>query len=161
MKALTAKSIENMKPGTERREIPDGGCRGLYLIVQPTGRTSWAVRYRFNGQPKKLTLGTLTLAEARKKATEALHELDRGNDPASLKFDAQEAAKEAPNSGAGETVESLAARFIEKHVKTLRPASQRQARHVLNDLVVPKWKGRSIHDIERKHVRELVEEIAE
>jgi integrase len=26
---------------------------------------------------------------------------------------------------------------------------------------VPKWKGRSVHDIERKHVRELVEEIAE
>src|SRR5262245_56353372 len=160
-KALTAKTIENIKPTEARREIPDGGCRGLYLVVQPTGRTSWAVRYRFEGKPRKLTLGNLTLAEARRKATEALHELDQGKDPAALKFAAVEAAEEAAADKARDTVEHLATQFIEKHVSTLRPASQKQATHVLHGLVMPKWKGRSVHTIERRDIRELVEEIAE
>src|SRR5260370_13957120 len=43
MAKLTTKFIENVKPADSRREIPDGGCRGLYLIVQPTGRKAWAV----------------------------------------------------------------------------------------------------------------------
>ncbi len=74
-KKLTTKFIENVKPAADRREIPDGGCRGLYLVVQPTGRTAWAVRYRFEGTPKKLTLDSgLTLAEAREAATKARSE---------------------------------------------------------------------------------------
>ena len=159
-KALTPIAIKNLKPGKARREIPDGGCRGLYLIVQPTGRTSWAVRYRFEGQPKKLTLGSLTLAEARRKATEALHELDRGNDPAALKFEAEATAEEAADARKRDTVEHLARQFIEQHVKTLRPASQRQAMHVLNDLVLPKWRGHTVHDIGQRDIAELVKEIA-
>ena len=54
-KQLTAVSIANARPGPQRREIPDAGCRGLYLVVQPSGRKSWAVRYRFAGKPRKVT----------------------------------------------------------------------------------------------------------
>ena len=49
-KKLTTKSVENAKPGPQRREISDGGS-GLYLILQPSGHRSWAVRYRANGEP--------------------------------------------------------------------------------------------------------------
>src|SRR3954463_13053799 len=109
-KWLTAKSIENLKPGTARREIPDGGCRGLYRVVQPSGHKSWAVRYRFEGVPKKLTLdGVVTLAEARRAATGALAEVERGNDPAAQKFDAKAAAAKAAALRAEDTVDSLAA----------------------------------------------------
>jgi hypothetical protein len=118
MAALTTKKIESIKPREVRQEIADGGCRGLYLIVQPSGRRSWAVRYRFKGASKKLTLeGAVTLAEARKAATGALHELDRGNDPAGLKFDARAAEEKAAAIRAGDTVENLAARFIERYAK--------------------------------------------
>jgi hypothetical protein len=61
---LTAISVENAKPRVDpktgelmRTEISDGGCAGLYLVVQPSGAKSWALRYRFAGAPKKLTLG--------------------------------------------------------------------------------------------------------
>ena len=75
-KALTARTVETAKPkrngagATVRTEIPDAACLGLYLIVQPTGARSWALRYRNRGRPAKLTLGTagvggLTLAAAR------------------------------------------------------------------------------------------------
>ena len=53
---LTARQVEAAKPGNKRLEIADGG-NSLYLIVQPSGRRSWAVRYRHNDKPKKLTLG--------------------------------------------------------------------------------------------------------
>src|SRR5258708_38371911 len=96
MAKLTTKFVENVKRPDSRREIPDAGCRGLYLIVQPTGRKAWCVRYRFEGKTRKLTLAAgLTLAEARAAATAALHELERGNDPAALKFDAQDKAEKA------------------------------------------------------------------
>ena len=85
------------KAGSARQEIPDAGCRGLYLVVQPSGLKSWAVRYRYDGQPKKLTLDrALTLAAARKAATDALHELAQGRDPAALKFEAKASAEKPP-----------------------------------------------------------------
>jgi hypothetical protein len=29
-KTLTTKAVENFKPGQDRYEVPDRGCRGLY-----------------------------------------------------------------------------------------------------------------------------------
>jgi integrase len=162
-KPLTTKRIENLKASAARQEVPDGGCRGLYHIVQPSGRHAWAVRYRFNGKPRKLTLDSgLTLAEARKAATAALHELERGHDPAALKFDAQAKAEKAAAERAGDTVDNLAAQFIERYAKKkTRQNSWRQAEHVLNNIVIPAWSGRAVHDVTRRDIRELVEGVAE
>jgi integrase len=75
---LTDISVKNVKAGETRQEIPDGGCKGLYLIVQPSGKKSWAVRYRHEGKPRKLTLdGFPPLATARKLATEAIENPER------------------------------------------------------------------------------------
>src|SRR5262245_4815287 len=108
MTKLTTKYIENIRPDAVRREIPDSGCRGLYLIVQPTGRKVWAVRYRYEGKTRKLTLDPgLTLAEARKAATTAQHELERGADPAALKFEAEATAEKAAADRARDTIDAL------------------------------------------------------
>ena len=57
-KALTAQSIERVKPDTTRRlEVPDGLLPEFYLVIQPSGSRSGAVRYRRAGKPCKLTLG--------------------------------------------------------------------------------------------------------
>src|SRR5262245_37575291 len=84
-KALTTKAIESMKPGAARREIPDGGCRSLYCVVQATtGAKSWAIRFRHDGKPAKHTLGSypaVSLAEARRLATAALAQVAQGVDP--------------------------------------------------------------------------------
>ena len=68
-KALTVLSVEMAKPRRGRQEIPDGLLPGLYLVVQPSGSRSWAVRYRINGRSAKHTLGrypAIDLATARK-----------------------------------------------------------------------------------------------
>jgi integrase len=162
MAKLTTKFLENLKPASHRREIPDSGCRGLYAIIQPTGRKAWAVRYRFEGTTRKLTLNPgLTLAAARQAATAALHELERGNDPAALKFEAEAKAHAAAADRKRDTVEHLAAQFIEKYAKRkTRKNSWRQAEHVFNNIVLPAWRGRVIHDIARRDIRELVENVA-
>jgi integrase len=161
-KALTTKRIENLKPAAHRQEIPDGGCRGLYLVLQPSGRRAWAVRYRHGGKTRKLTLDAgLTLAEARKAATAALHELDRGQDPAAQKFDAKAKARQAADLRARDTVEQLARQFIEQYARRrTRANTSRQYEHVFDDIVLPAWRGRIIHEIRRRDIIDLVESVA-
>jgi len=66
MAKLSAIAVKNIRPGKARREIPDSGCPGLYLIVQISGAKSWALRFRRpNGTPAKLTLGPLDLLSGR------------------------------------------------------------------------------------------------
>ena len=55
-KGFTDIAIRNLKPADVRRELPDPGASNLYLVIQPSGKKSFAVRYRYNGAPRKLTL---------------------------------------------------------------------------------------------------------
>lgn len=84
-KALTVQSVEKLKPDPSRRlEIPDGLLPGLYLVIQPSGVRSWAVRYRAAGKPRKLTLGqypAVGLGDARERARDALEAVASGHDP--------------------------------------------------------------------------------
>jgi integrase len=163
-KRLTSLAVENIKPTNQRQEIADSGCRGLYLVVQPipSGRKGWAVRYRYQGRSRKLTLDNIgTLAAARQAATTALHELAQGRDPALLKFASRDEARAAAAERDGDTVERFAAQFIERHGKKLRPATRRQVERILHNEVLPVWRGRSVHDIRRRDIIALVEGIAE
>ena len=84
-KALTAIAIEKLRPKANRYEVPDGGQRGLLVAVFPSGKKSFIVRYRFGGVKRKLTLGGVGLAAARKAAAAALYEVHEGRDPAEAK----------------------------------------------------------------------------
>jgi integrase len=162
-RGLTAKAIENAKPGSVRREIADEGCRGLYLVVQPTGRKSWAVRYRFQGKPRKLTLeGFPSLAEARKAAADALHQLANGTDPAAAKLISEAEAQRQSAGRAKDTFDVLVAQFIAQYArKKTRENTARQTEHILNKLVLSKWHRRTVHDIRRRDVIDLIEGLAE
>ena len=82
-------AIRNLKPGDKRRELPDPGARGLYVIVEPSGFKSFAVRFRFDGKTRKLALGPISLSAARKAAAHALHEVKEGRDPTQTKKQAR------------------------------------------------------------------------
>jgi integrase len=107
-RGFTDLAIKNMKPGPARREVPDPGCAGLYLVVQPTGHKSFAARFRFQGKPRKLSLGIMPLAAARKAATAALHEAKEGRDPALAK----QQEKVAQRTVAATTFRSVAERYM-------------------------------------------------
>jgi integrase len=90
-KKLTAVSVENAKPKLgpggklERAEYFDGVVPAFSLIVQPSGKKSWAVRYRHKGRLTKYTIGPYPLFDlktAREAASEALDAVAHGRDPA-------------------------------------------------------------------------------
>src|SRR5437868_385168 len=118
-KALTAKSVEQVKPDPSKRlEVPDGLLTGLYLVVQPSGAKSWAVRYRHAGKTTKLTLGSfpvLDLGEAREQAKAALQAVAKGDDPA-----AQRKAKRHGAVDERNLFKNVVAEFIERHAKKNR-----------------------------------------
>jgi integrase len=59
MKMLTIASVQKLKCSKGRREVPDAGARGLYLVIQASGTKSWAMRFRRpGGKSAKLTLGS-------------------------------------------------------------------------------------------------------
>jgi integrase len=125
-KALTAAAVEKLKANPEKRlEIPDGLLPGLYLVIQPAGAKSWAVRYRIGGKPKKLTIGGYPLFgvdKAREAARAALMAVQAGNDPAADK----RAAKR--NDAASDLFEDVARQFIDRYAKPKNREWKGQAR---------------------------------
>jgi integrase len=159
-KQLTALAVENFKATDKRREISDG--RGLYLVIQSTGAKSWCLRYRRKADRKarKLTLngGSLPLAEARAKAAEAMLKVKAGGDPAAEKSGAKAAEKQAAADRAVDTVEKIVADFIRLHAKP-KTRSWRTTERVFEKNVLPKWKGRNIHDIKKRDALALLDAI--
>lgn len=95
-RTLTAETIGRIKPATVRREIADAVLPGLYLVVQPSGARSFAVRTRVAGKPAKITLGpwpVIDLAKAREIARTKLGAVHSGIDPRQADREAAEAAQ--------------------------------------------------------------------
>ena len=132
-KTMTAAAVKNYRPGDGRREIPDGGCPGLYLVIQTSGHRSWAMRFRRpNGKPAKLTLGPidlsgqeaesepvvdspLTLASARRLAAEIHRQRAMGRDVVADYDASRRRQKSEQQSRAESTFASAARDFIEQY----------------------------------------------
>ena len=157
---LTDLLIKKLPLPDKRREVPDGRIAGLYLVVQPTGVKSWALRYRASGLPKKLTLGpypAIDLATARKRAQEALGDVAGGKDPAAVKQAAKATAK-AERAAEVDRVERVVELFIERHAKP-KTRDWRETERILVNEVVGHWKGRRLSQISRAHVHEMLDTI--
>lgn len=154
-KALTAKSVEALQAGKTRIEVPDGLLPGFYLVVQSTGKKSWAVRYRRDGKTRKLTLGSwpkIDLGTARELARRSLRDVAEGGDPAAKK---QAARKASPRR---DLVEDVIADFIARHLTlNTRPSTAREMKRLLTVNVAPHWKGRRVQEIQRRDVTDLLD----
>ena len=164
VKRFTALAIENFKPKAERYEVTDGSS--LILFVGETGHKGWGVRYRRpdSRKPAKLMVGSwpaMSLAQARVAAAAAKLDVSRGVDPGGAKKKAKAEAKAAATSAAADTVERWAEEFLREHVrKKTRRHNQRQAEHVFHNITIPAWRGRSVHGIARRDIKEVVREVA-
>jgi integrase len=156
-KGLTTIRIENEKAGAVRREIPDDGCTGLYLIVQPSGKKSFALRYRrpIDRRPAKLTLGngSMGLAAARAAAKAALYEVSQGRDPGMAKAEERHRAQAA----AANTLRAVVEEYLDREGKKLRTVGQR--RRAFERLVFPALGNRPIADIQRVDVVRLLDRV--
>ena len=161
-RALTTKTVEAIKPDpNQRREIPDQALSGLYLVVQPSGAKSWALRYRYAGKPKKLTLGrwpVMGLADARAAASNAIETVDHGDDPGAAKKATKAARLEAQLSER-DKIKTLVEQFGARHLSTLK--SGETVKRELNRHVVAIWGERNIQEITKRDVIDLLDVIAD
>ena len=154
---LTDVAIRTLAAAASRREIPDGKVTGLYMVVQPSGAKSWALRYRARGRPKKLTIGPyplIAIAEARRRATAALGDVAAGKDPAAEKASARAAAR----ADSDDMVEAVVNDFVKLYAAR-NTRDWRETERILKKDVVSRWHGRHLGEIERKHVAKLLDEI--
>ena len=158
-KAFTNKTIEAFKPHESRREISDPALSGLYMVVQPSGAKSWALRYRYAGKPKKLTLGKwpiLGLADARAAASEAMGLLEYGSDPSAAKKRAKASRIDAEITGR-DTVKVIFDRFTERHLSTLKRGDENK--RMLEREFIPDFGDFDIGEVTRRDIIDLIEEV--
>lgn len=144
MARLTVKDVEAKRASSERREIADDYMRGLYLVVQPTGTKSWAVRYRLGGKSAKHTIGpypAFGLQQARDAAAKVLRAVAEGRDPRQKQ--------------AG-TVAQAVEQFLARHGKHYRPKPLYEASRRLQLYVVDSWGARKLDSITRADVRAML-----
>ena len=109
---LTDVSIGRPLPPTKRQEIPDKQTRGLYLIVQPTGAKTWAVRYSRNGRVLKTTIGpypAYPLADARRQALQVAASVASGGTRNATRW------QRAATVPAERTVKAIVDEFLKRH----------------------------------------------
>lgn len=126
--------MAKLQPGKDQaREIPDAQAVGLYLIIYPSNKKVWALRYRRpkDRRPAKLTLGPvfnpgnnseldtapvigghLSLAGARRLVAELKHEIALGRDPGAAHI-----AQKRNVSTADDTFGAKARDFVEQYAK--------------------------------------------
>lgn len=155
---LTARAVEQAKPEARVCEIPDGGLPGLYLVIQPSGTRSFALRYRHIGRTRNMTLGrwpAFSLGEARDAARAALRAIAEGRDPAGEKRQAK--------SDSSALCFEVACLFIERDQRPgnrtwketarllgLRPDDNGFA--LIKGGIIDQWSGRRIEEIRRRDV---------
>ncbi|MBB6407641.1 tyrosine-type recombinase/integrase [Mesorhizobium sangaii] len=173
---LTAKAVEAAKPdGSKRIEKPDAALPGLYLVIQPSGARSWALRFRRNGKSAKLTIGPVldrrdddppeslplgqahTLTEARAAARQALQALAEGKDPAGDRKAKLAAAKADPDR---DMIKKLGATFIDRYCKPRNRRWQEVERQFTAE-INPKWGAKRAQDIKKRDVLDLLDGIVD
>ena len=164
-RGFTDITIRNLKPGAVRYELPDPAARGLYCIVQPSGHKSFAVRFRYEGKPKKLSLGNVSLSAARKAAAHALHEVREGRDPCAAKSH----AKQERRASQANTFQKVALQYLKLETgmkedgdQVIFSGTMRTAARRLRDLkrlVFPSLGERPITEIKRSEIVALLDQI--
>jgi integrase len=148
---LTDRVVQQAKAKPARVEIADAVLPGLYLIVQPTGVKSWAVRYRVGDRTRKLTLQgrhpVLSLAKAREAARIALASVTDGGDPAATKH---------AGTPADDTLAAYIALYRDKHVSTVRSGTAANINRELEHMQ-DAWPGRTLRSISKKDVVAVID----
>lgn len=155
---LKAATVETLQASDKRQEIPDDLCTGLYLVVQPTGKKSWQVRYRHGGVHRRMTLAsfpTLSLAAARVRAREVMAAASEGRDPA----EEVKAAKAPKPEDDRDKIKTLIGQYDKRHLKGLKSGDV--VRRELDRFVVKEWGERDIHSITKRDVIDLLDGIAD
>jgi integrase len=153
---LTKSSIDALPTPSSDVIYWDAGCPGFGVKVTPKGRKVFIVLYRTGGAGSKLCkytigpYGRVTLHQARVTAQKVFAAKLEGRDLAAEK-------REARRRVVADRVEDLLETFILQHVSQNRSAYE-IARLLRREMGKP-WTGRSIHEITKRDVVEVISAI--
>jgi len=141
-------------PVAGQAQYPDGKLSGFGVRVTATGLKTFYLTYRENGASRRLTLGrypALSLADARKKAHEALAKIARDETPVTR------------TQAAIISQDSFAARldqFVETHCKRRNRASTaNETERLLRRNFLTHWRSRQIATIKKSDVIGVLDKI--
>jgi integrase len=157
-KLLTDLGVSKLRPGPNRGEVGDTIVPGLYLIVQPSGHKSFAVRARIAGKLVKITLGSyprLPLEQARVMARGKLELIAMGMDPRLV--DQQHRLEQARR--AQSTLRALAEQWCDAALQKTRPRSWRGAWQALDNHVLAHLGDTPIADVRRRDLLALLDRL--
>jgi integrase len=153
---LTKSSIDALPTPNSELVYWDATSPGFGVKVTPKGRKVFMILYRTGGAGSKLRkytigpYGRVTLHQARVAAQRVFAAKFDGRDPAAEK-------REAKRRLVADRVEDLLETFISQHVSQNRSAAE--ISRLLRREIGKPWAGRSIHEISKRDVVEVVSAI--
>jgi integrase len=154
---FTTKSIEHVKPGTERADYTEDGRPGFMLRVHPSGEKSFVYRYQANRQRRIFTIGPfpqVTIAEAHERYEAARKLVATGGDPIVESLNKKNEHFEAATAGA--LIQEWQTRYADKQRK--RPE---QCKALLDANVPAPFRQLKARDVKRRHVVKLLDGIVD
>jgi integrase len=155
---LTKSAIDSLPVTVKETVYWDAGLPGFGVKVTPKGKRVFIVLYRTGGAGSRLRkytigpYGRITLAMARAQAQKIFVARLDGRDPAAEKADSRRRL-------VVDRVDGLVETFIPERLSGLR-SGPAVANRLRND-VIPRWGAKSIHDIKRRDIVDLVSEVAQ
>ena len=142
---FTDKSLKALKAKSERYEVWEDGKTGFGMRISPSGIKTFVWMYRYEGAPKRLTLGNypkMSLYEANKVLADAKEKLAHGINPGD---EAVEQRKRHRNSM---LIEILVSEYLERHAKPNKRSASEDERILKKD-ILPRWGKMKAKDINK------------
>jgi integrase len=150
LEKLTLAGIKATKPKDKPYTLPDGG--GLVLLVNPNGSKWWRYRYRFNGIPKMLSLGTFpdtSLTTARQKHRTARTQLADGIDPS--------AKRQAEKDARADTFKALAEEYLDQ--AAVNDSTKQAMRRRFELYIYPRIGKRPVGEIDAQELLQALRKV--
>lgn len=153
---LTELSIQKMKPtpGKRTEKWDSGGQKGLGLRVGQ--KKIFFVKYFFEGRKKRVTIGeypSISLAEARLKAQEALVKVQQGIDPGIMAQQDKQSYSSEPD------IQGLIIELWDRKLSKLK-SGEATRRLLEKDLLKP-WGKRKVSTIKTRDIVLLLDKVGE
>jgi integrase len=158
---LTDQAIRKVTPAAIPIDLRDGELRGLILTTLPSGKRRWTVRYRARDEERnaivqrRAILGNypaLSIAKARVAGRALQSAVSSDHDPVAETRQQQAVRRD--------TVSILAAEYLKRHAKPKKKSAAEDER-ALNADVLPHWGTRSVRELRRRDVRDLLNSIVD
>src|SRR6185437_16307944 len=150
---MTKSAIDGLALAERDTVYWDQGLPGFGVKVTPSGRKVFLVMYRLAGAGSRLRkytigpYGRVTLPMAKAQAQKIFAARLDGRDPAEEK-------KQSRRRMVVDRVDDLAETFVREHVDKI--GTSRRITSLLRRDVIPYWGAKSIHEIKKRDVSDLI-----